>query len=224
MINAGIPLPSQPGSALRAKTETFPTVWRNLSLAYFNKMNRPDEAVALLEKASAWSHGARVLMELDQLYKRLNRPHIERLCFLEQHIDIVMTRDDLYLEYVTLLNQTGQYGKQPTDRPKKIPSVGRRRSKVPAQYQLARLELAKELINRKKYDDALALIDECYIYPTHLGEGKLPGAQENDFNYYKAYILQQQGKPEEASQPVRQSLFGKQPASRCHVLQRPETG
>ena len=28
------------------------------------------------------------------------------LCFLEQHIDIVMTRDDLYLEYVTLLNQT----------------------------------------------------------------------------------------------------------------------
>ena len=26
--------------------ETFPTVWRNLSLAYFNKMNRPDEAVA----------------------------------------------------------------------------------------------------------------------------------------------------------------------------------
>ena len=90
--------------------ETFPTVWRNLSLAYFNKMNRPDEAVALLEKAFRLDHtDARVLMELDQLYKRLNRPHIERLCFLEQHIDIVMTRDDLYLEYVTLLNQTGQY-------------------------------------------------------------------------------------------------------------------
>lgn len=34
--------------------ETFPTVWRNLSLAYFNKMNRPDEAVTLLEKHSAW--------------------------------------------------------------------------------------------------------------------------------------------------------------------------
>lgn len=34
--------------------ETFPTVWRNLSLAYFNKMNRPDEALALLEKHSAW--------------------------------------------------------------------------------------------------------------------------------------------------------------------------
>lgn len=180
--------------------ETFPTVWRNLSLAYFNKMNRPDEAVALLEKAFRLDHtDARVLMELDQLYKRLNRPHIERLCFLEQHIDIVMTRDDLYLEYVTLLNQTGQYWEaiRRIDQRKFHPWEGGE-GKVPAQYQLARLELAKELINRKKYDDALALIDECYIYPTHLGEGKLPGAQENDFNYYKAYILQQQGRPEEA--------------------------
>lgn len=180
--------------------ETFPTVWRNLSLAYFNKMNRPDEAVTLLEKAFRLDHtDARVLMELDQLYKRLNRPHIERLCFLEQHIDIVMTRDDLYLEYVTLLNQTGQYREaiRRIDQRKFHPWEGGE-DKVPAQYQLARLELAKELINRKKYDDALALIDECYIYPTHLGEGKLPGAQENDFNYYKAYILQQQGRPEEA--------------------------
>ena len=110
-----------------------------------------------------------------------------------------MTRDDLYLEYVTLLNQTGQYREaiRRIDQRKFHPWEGGE-GKVPAQYQLARLELAKELINRKKYDDALALIDECYIYPTHLGEGKLPGAQENDFNYYKAYILQQQGRPEEA--------------------------
>ena len=154
-------------------------------------MNRPDAAVALLEKAFRLDHtDARVLMELDQLYKRLNRPHIERLCFLEQHIDIVMTRDDLYLEYVTLLNQTGQYREaiRRIDQRKFHPWEGGE-GKVPAQYQLARLELAKELINRKKYDDALALIDECYIYPAHLGEGKLPGAQENDFNYYKAYIL-----------------------------------
>ena len=196
--------------------ETFPTVWRNLSLAYFNKMNRPDEAVALLEKAFRLDHtDARVLMELDQLYKRLNRPHIERLCFLEQHIDIVMTRDDLYLEYVTLLNQTGQYREaiRRIDQRKFHPWEGGE-GKVPAQYQLARLELAKELINRKKYDDALALIDECYIYPTHLGEGKLPGAQENDFNYYKAYILQQQGRPEEAhSLFVKASSGNSQPAA-----------
>lgn len=92
--------------------ETFPTVWRNLALAYFNKLNRPEEAVLLLEKAFRLDPtDARVLMELDQLYKRLNRPHTERMAFLEQYMDIVTTRDDLYLEYVTLLNQTGQYRK-----------------------------------------------------------------------------------------------------------------
>ena len=91
--------------------ETFPTVWgRNLALAYFNKLNRPEEAVLLLEKAFRLDPtDARVLMELDQLYKRLNRPHTERMAFLKQYMDIVITRDDLYLEYVTLLNQTGQY-------------------------------------------------------------------------------------------------------------------
>ena len=52
---------------------------------------------------------ARILMELDQLYKRLNCSHEDRLAFLEKHKDIAFQRDDLYLEYVTLLNQLGQY-------------------------------------------------------------------------------------------------------------------
>ena len=90
--------------------DTFPTVLRNLSLAYFNKLNRQEEAVTLLEKAFALDMtDARILMELDQLYKRLNRSHEDRLAFLKKHKDIAFQRDDLYLEYVTLLNQLGQY-------------------------------------------------------------------------------------------------------------------
>lgn len=33
---------------------TFPTVLRNLSLAYFNKLGKEEEAVRLLEKHSLW--------------------------------------------------------------------------------------------------------------------------------------------------------------------------
>lgn len=196
--------------------ETFPTVWRNLALAYFNKLNRPEEAVLLLEKAFRLDPtDARVLMELDQLYKRLNRPHTERMAFLEQYIDIVITRDDLYLEYVTLLNQTGQYREaiRRIDQRKFHPWEGGE-GKVPAQYQIARLELAKELIGRKEYDEALIRIEECYTYPPHLGEGKLPGAQENDFNYYKACILQQLGKQKEAHDLfLKASMGDSQPAA-----------
>ena len=196
--------------------ETFPTVWRNLALAYFNKLNRPEEAVLLLEKAFRLDPtDARVLMELDQLYKRLNRPHTERMAFLEQYMDIVITRDDLYLEYVTLLNQTGQYREaiRRIDQRKFHPWEGGE-GKVPAQYQIARLELAKELIARKEYDEALIRIEECYAYPPHLGEGKLPGAQENDFNYYKACILQQLGKQKEAHDLfLKASMGDSQPAA-----------
>ena len=65
---------------------SFPTVWRNLSLAYYNKRNDPQKAVETLEKAYRLDESAaRFLMELDQLSKRLGRPQAERLAFLEAH-------------------------------------------------------------------------------------------------------------------------------------------
>ena len=51
--------------------------------------------------------------------------------------------------------------------------------KVPAQYQISRVELAKKLLG----DRSITLLSECLEYPPHLGEGKLYGAQENDFYY-----------------------------------------
>lgn len=45
----------------------------------------------------------------------------------------------------------------------------------------------------------MPLLDECYIYPAGLGEGKLPGACENDFDYYKACALEGLGRHTEAT-------------------------
>lgn len=190
--------------------DTFPTVLRNLSLAYFNKLNKKEDAVRLLEKAFALDTAdARILMELDQLYKRLNRPHQERLAFLDQYKETVWKRDDLYLEYITLLNQLGRYHEamQLIDQHKFHPWEGGE-GKVPAQYQIARLELAKQSLKEKKYKEALTLIDECYIYPHHLGEGKLYGAQENDFNYYKGCALESLGKQTEAQVCFEKAAVG----------------
>lgn len=50
-----------------------------------------------------------LLMELDQLYKRMDYSPKERLHLLNKHKEIIATRDDLYLEYATLLNLTGEY-------------------------------------------------------------------------------------------------------------------
>lgn len=69
---------------------SFPTVLRNLSLAYYNKLNKRDEALLLLENAySLDTSDSRVLMELDQLHKNMNHSPKSRLEFLDEHIDIV---------------------------------------------------------------------------------------------------------------------------------------
>ena len=88
----------------------YPTVWRNLALARFNKQDRQQEALEYMERAFHLDENdERVLMELDQLYKRLHHPHEERLAFLQQYPHLIERRDDLVLEEITLLNQTGRY-------------------------------------------------------------------------------------------------------------------
>ena len=165
---------------------TFPTVLRNLSLGYFNKLQQQEKAVQYLEKAFYLdTNDSRVLMELDQLYKRIGKPHSERLTFLEKYNNLVMQRDDVYLEYATLHNQLGNFYKAMALIDNRIfhPWEGGE-GKVPAQYQLARVELAKQKLRNKEFENAIKLLNECFQYPHNLGEGKLSGAQENDFNYW----------------------------------------
>ena len=171
----------------------FPTVWRNLALARFNKQHREDEAVEYMEKAFHLDEtDSRILMELGQLYKRLHKPHQERLDFLQKYPKLIQQRDDLVLEEITLLNQLGRYeeAKEKLDAHQFHPWEGGE-GKVPAQYQICRVELAKRSLTPSPspkgegsdYLRAIELLQECLEYPHHLGEGKLYGAQENDFYY-----------------------------------------
>ena len=206
--------------------DKFPTVLRNLALAYFNKLGKKTEAVDLMEKAYALdSNDARLLMELDQLHKRMNYDHMQRFDFLSRHKKTVKQRDDLYLEYATLLNQLGRYDEaiRWIDARKFHPWEGGE-GKVTAQYQLARLELAKRYIKASRYKEALARVSECYVYPHHLGEGKLQGAQENDFNYYKGCILDAMGHTAEAEACWEAATKGnRQPAAAMYYYdQKPD--
>ena len=178
---------------LSAKLDpNFPIVWRNLALARFNKQNHQDEALEYMEKAFHLDENdSRMLMELDQLYKRLHKPHQERLDFLQKYPKLIQQRDDLVLEEITLLNQLGRYEEamQKLDAHQFHPWEGGE-GKVSSQYQICRVELAKQELAKLAGQDrlghlekAISLLQECLEYPPHLGEGKLYGAQENDFYY-----------------------------------------
>lgn len=190
----------------------FPTVWRNLALGLFNKEHKGEKAVKCMEKAFLLDIAdARILMELDQLYKRLGYDHAMRLKHLQQYPELIAKRDDLLLEEIILLNQTGQYDEamKKLDAHQFHPWEGGE-GKVSGQYQLCRLELAKKALVAKDYDTAISLLEECLVYPHHLGEGRLYGAQENDFYYFLGCAYAAKGMADKAKECWEEATKGPQ--------------
>lgn len=190
----------------------FPTVWRNLALGLFNKEHKGEKAVKCMEKAFLLDIAdARILMELDQLYKRLGYDHAMRLKHLQQYPELIAKRDDLLLEEIILLNQTGQYEEamKKLDAHQFHPWEGGE-GKVSGQYQLCRLELAKKALVAKDYDTAISLLEECLVYPHHLGEGRLYGAQENDFYYFLGCAYAAKGMVDKAKECWEEATKGPQ--------------
>lgn len=168
-----------------ALDHSFPTVFRNLSLAYYNKLDKKEQAVAFMENAFALDkQDARVLMELDQLYKITGRNAKERLALLDSMPALVEDRDDLYLERITLLNSLQQFEKARQLLAVRIfhPWEGGE-GKVVGQYILCHIQLAVKALQESRFADALELLQALETYPHNLGEGKLYGAQENDLHF-----------------------------------------
>ena len=247
----------------------FPTVWRNLALARFNKRPTPQPlpvrersdysqdsmgvqgnyappsqgrdggesvAVEYMERAFHLDENdERVFMELDQLYKRLHRSHAKRLAFYEKHAELIERRDDLVLEKATLLNMLGHYeeAKQLIDNRTFHPWEGGE-GKVSGQYQMCRLEIAKQLLSMDngkwkvdndhadsgeannyplsivnyQLEEAKRLLEECLVFPHHLGEGKLYGAQDNDFYYFLGIAHEILGEKENATEYFQKGTAG----------------
>jgi tetratricopeptide (TPR) repeat protein len=185
-----------------ARDPTFPTALRNLGLAYFNKRHAPEKALQCYEKAFALDPtDARVLMELTQLYRRLNRPPAEQLALLGAHPALVDFRDDLYLERAALHNQLGQ--------PERAYELLLTRQfhpweggegKVSGEYLRSLTELAKSDLHAGQATAAVARLTQALApaYPPNLGEGKLPGAPENELHYWLGCAHAALGQPEAA--------------------------
>lgn len=180
--------------------DQFPIVHRNLALMNYNKLGEKDAARELLETAFRLDKGnARVLMELDQLYKKMNVSHEERKQLLEDNVELVVQRDDLYLERVALCNLSGDYKTA-------LELISQRQfhpweggeGKVPAQYLMSNVELAKQQISLGKSAEALAYLENALMFPHNLGEGKLYGAAENDVHYWKGVAYDALGEKEKA--------------------------
>ena len=180
-----------------ADSITLPTVYRNLSLIYYNKLKDGNSALKAMEKAfSIDKSDARIFFELDQLYKTLNFSLEKRLANMNANADLLEKRDDLYTEYITLLNMNGEYDNAYN----RImnhnfhPWEGGE-GKIPAQYRIALINKAKAEKNTEK---AIEYLEKALVYPYNLGEGKLIGNMDNDIYYMLGNLYEDKEKSKQA--------------------------
>jgi tetratricopeptide (TPR) repeat protein len=167
--------------------DTFSIPFRNLGIAEFNIHHDPEAASQMYARAfSLAPNDARVLYEWDQLRKRadLSTP-AERLRFLEAHLDLVAHRDDLTIEYITLLNQSQQW------KPALEHLAARHftpweggEGLVSAQYVHAHRALGLSALAKKNPEEALRHFEAARHYPHNLGEGKQLLTLERDLDYF----------------------------------------
>lgn len=202
----------------------FPTVHRNLGLAYCNKRRDVSAARAAFEQAFALdATDARVLFELDQLFRKLNRSPNERLALLEAHPDLVAERDDLSIERIALLNRLARH-KEALDilTQRQFHPWEGGEGKATGQYVFALVQAARAALDRRDYQDARDLLKRALVYPANLGEGKLPGAAENHIHYYLGLACEALGLTQEATGWLEKASVGlREPASAIYYNDQP---
>ena len=187
----------------------FATAKRNLALAYYNKLQQYEKAKNVLEEAFLLdSTDARILMELDQLYKLQMVDPQKRLHFLETHLPLVKDRDDLFLERITLLNLLGRHEEAYTllNTRQFHPWEGGE-GKVTGQFLVAGQELAKAALLNNEALKALDYLHAQKRYPNNLGEGKLPNTAENDMYYLMGLAYERLGDGEKAYQYLKLATY-----------------
>lgn len=188
----------------------FPTTHRNLGIAHFNKTGDPEKAAAHYRKALELDpDDARVFFEYDQLLKRCGATPKERLELLEGRRDLVEQRDDLVLEWVTLLNTL--------DKPDQALDILLSRKfhpweggegKVTKQYLRSLASLAEKSLLDGDPGKALEVLAGADSYPENLSEGKLFGATDNDIHYLRGLAHEALGDAVEARKAWELATLG----------------
>lgn len=183
---------------------------RNLALLNYNKSDKIALAQKQLEQAFKLdSNNQRLLMELDQLYKKINIPVTERLRLLEDNPSLTSSRDDLYLEWIGLKNFKAEYQKalELLEKRQFHPWEGGE-GKVPYQHVTIHVELAKQGLQADNPSKAIEHLKAAQVYPHNLGEGKLFGAKENDIFYWSGFAYEKQGDISEAKKNWQKASEG----------------
>lgn len=174
---------------------SFAIVLRNLGMAAWN--NSKDPAVARRYYAKAMQHNphdSRLLFEQDQLLKRTGLAPKDRHRLLARKLDVVVQRDDLLIEYCTLLNHL----EKPAEALKHLasrrfqPWEGGEGLAI-GQYTRANLRLAWKQLAAGRAAEALVQLERAIRVPENLGEERHPLSNLADLWYWMGRACQASG-------------------------------
>lgn len=183
---------------------------RLLGIYAWNKQHDATAAMARLQRAvDIEPDNARFLFELDYLKKLTATAASERLSLLETRMAVVMRRDDLTAELLSLWNSQGQYAAaaQILQTRQFHPWEGGE-GKVTGQYLLNQMHQALDAIVENDIPAAMRWLGEALQYPRNLGEGRLPGQTDNDIRYLLGFCALKKGELQQAQLHFQQAACG----------------
>lgn len=184
-----------------ATTAPNPQAHRNLGLACWNVSADGEAARACFLRAITLDPAdARFISEYDQLRQKLNDPLADRLAYLEDHRDLVLTRDDTAVALAALYNLL--------DRPQDALDllVSKRfhpweggEGAVLRQYTIAHITLGRQALDAGSPTMALAHFQQAMETPDNLGEKYHPLQAKADVNYWLARAFASLDRADEAA-------------------------
>jgi tetratricopeptide (TPR) repeat protein len=166
---------------------------------------------------------ARLLYEADQLAQISGGDPSARLSRLANNLALVLERDDLTISYVTLLNIHGRYAEALDILTTRMfhPWEGGE-GRVAAQHTIAIIGMAEQSLQNGQFGEAIRLLHRAINYPVNLGEGKLPGANENNLHYLMGVAYTALGDNAAATQAWQLATRGdSQPTSAIYYNDQP---
>lgn len=181
--------------AIRINPE-YAKAYRNLSLAYFDKKKDFLGAKVCMEKALEFlPDEPRLIMEYQQLLKNMDYSPEKRLATYEEYSNLMLKRDDCYLDKIMLKCLVGEYS-EAIDMAKKrrfhIYEGGE--GKLTKLHAWMHVLYGNALAEAGKYEKAEEIYRNGINMPKSYGEAKTFFNQEAHIFYYLGQLQEKQGK------------------------------
>jgi tetratricopeptide (TPR) repeat protein len=167
---------------------------RCLAIGWHDVLGLKSDALRAMRRAFELNRNARYLLELSQAMKAAGVPAAQRLEALERNLDLAASRDDLYTEYVALLNLAGAHEAAAEALKGHMfhPYEGGEGLLV-RQHILTYLMLGRAALARGSAESALAHFETALSYPANYNEGRKYRAREAHVQYHIALAAQRLG-------------------------------